>query len=306
MAKLKATEMAKQIALEGMQMMGGYGYATEYDMERHVRTTLVIDDLRRHQRDPARDHLQDDGAVGRRTSRRFADQDARRLRARVNSSAGNGALLTRRWSGLNNRARARGRSSGQRGPRCNAEAGAVDDVEAWSEIVLSRCGSKAASACGILLYGWRLRDRHGEGLRTAGGLLLQGLTRPAAAFLRRSRRGPGPSRTQASVPKRRAGELERERVRIVAGANVVPVEEVLAQPPSQRAAAGESVRPRTPRRRVGVGVERRLAVARSPGHQPTATSWASIALRMMKSPTGGRRATRRKGSRRGRTSPTRH
>jgi len=24
-----------------MQMMGGYGYATEYDMERHVRTTLV-------------------------------------------------------------------------------------------------------------------------------------------------------------------------------------------------------------------------------------------------------------------------
>ena len=24
-----------------MQMMGGYGYATEYDMERHVRTSLV-------------------------------------------------------------------------------------------------------------------------------------------------------------------------------------------------------------------------------------------------------------------------
>ena len=41
MAKLKATEMAKKTALEGMQMMGGYGYATEYDMERHVRTTLV-------------------------------------------------------------------------------------------------------------------------------------------------------------------------------------------------------------------------------------------------------------------------
>ena len=41
MAKLKATETAKQIALEGMQMMGGYGYATEYDMERHVRTALV-------------------------------------------------------------------------------------------------------------------------------------------------------------------------------------------------------------------------------------------------------------------------
>jgi alkylation response protein AidB-like acyl-CoA dehydrogenase len=41
MAKLKATELAKRTALEGMQMMGGYGYATEYDMERHVRATLV-------------------------------------------------------------------------------------------------------------------------------------------------------------------------------------------------------------------------------------------------------------------------
>jgi len=41
MAKLKITETAKRIALEGMQMMGGYGYATEYDMERHVRATLV-------------------------------------------------------------------------------------------------------------------------------------------------------------------------------------------------------------------------------------------------------------------------
>ncbi len=42
MAKLKATEVAKRTALEGMQMMGGYGYATEYDMERHVRSTLVM------------------------------------------------------------------------------------------------------------------------------------------------------------------------------------------------------------------------------------------------------------------------
>jgi alkylation response protein AidB-like acyl-CoA dehydrogenase len=41
MAKLKATEVGKQVALEGMQMMGGYGYATEYDMERHVRGALV-------------------------------------------------------------------------------------------------------------------------------------------------------------------------------------------------------------------------------------------------------------------------
>ncbi len=42
MAKLKATEVAKKVALEGMQMMGGYGYASEYDMERHVRASLVM------------------------------------------------------------------------------------------------------------------------------------------------------------------------------------------------------------------------------------------------------------------------
>ncbi len=41
MAKLKVTEVAKAVALEGMQMMGGYGYASEYDMEGHVRRTLV-------------------------------------------------------------------------------------------------------------------------------------------------------------------------------------------------------------------------------------------------------------------------
>jgi isovaleryl-CoA dehydrogenase len=41
MAKLKVTETAKKVALEGMQMMGGYGYATEYEMERHVRGALV-------------------------------------------------------------------------------------------------------------------------------------------------------------------------------------------------------------------------------------------------------------------------
>jgi alkylation response protein AidB-like acyl-CoA dehydrogenase len=41
MVKLKVTETAKRVALEGMQMMGGYGYATEYGMERHVRNTLA-------------------------------------------------------------------------------------------------------------------------------------------------------------------------------------------------------------------------------------------------------------------------
>ena len=42
MAKVKATETAKKITLEGMQMMGGYGYASEYDMESLVRHALVL------------------------------------------------------------------------------------------------------------------------------------------------------------------------------------------------------------------------------------------------------------------------
>jgi alkylation response protein AidB-like acyl-CoA dehydrogenase len=41
MVKLFVTETARRAALDGMQMMGGYGYASEYDMERLVRTTLV-------------------------------------------------------------------------------------------------------------------------------------------------------------------------------------------------------------------------------------------------------------------------
>ncbi len=41
MAKLKATETAKHATLEGVQMMGGYGYAVEYDMEHQLRTALV-------------------------------------------------------------------------------------------------------------------------------------------------------------------------------------------------------------------------------------------------------------------------
>jgi len=41
MVKLFVTETAKKAALAGMQIMGGYGYASEYDMERLVRATLV-------------------------------------------------------------------------------------------------------------------------------------------------------------------------------------------------------------------------------------------------------------------------
>jgi alkylation response protein AidB-like acyl-CoA dehydrogenase len=40
-AKLKATEVAKQATLEGVQMMGGAGYAVEYGMEHQARVALV-------------------------------------------------------------------------------------------------------------------------------------------------------------------------------------------------------------------------------------------------------------------------
>ncbi|MEA2169160.1 MAG: hypothetical protein QOF76_2460 [Solirubrobacteraceae bacterium] len=41
MAKVKATEVATKTTLEGMQLMGGYGYASEYEMEGLVRASLV-------------------------------------------------------------------------------------------------------------------------------------------------------------------------------------------------------------------------------------------------------------------------
>ncbi|HYN63999.1 MAG: acyl-CoA dehydrogenase family protein [Actinomycetota bacterium] len=41
MAKLAATELAKRCALEAVQMAGGYGYASEYPMERHLRSAVV-------------------------------------------------------------------------------------------------------------------------------------------------------------------------------------------------------------------------------------------------------------------------
>ena len=41
MVKLSATELAKRCTLEGMQIMGGYGYASEYPMERYMRSAVV-------------------------------------------------------------------------------------------------------------------------------------------------------------------------------------------------------------------------------------------------------------------------
>jgi alkylation response protein AidB-like acyl-CoA dehydrogenase len=41
MAKLASTELAKKCAMEAVQMAGGYGYATEYPMEGHLRRAMV-------------------------------------------------------------------------------------------------------------------------------------------------------------------------------------------------------------------------------------------------------------------------
>jgi alkylation response protein AidB-like acyl-CoA dehydrogenase len=41
MTKVKVTETAKNTALQGVQLMGGYGYATEYGMEKNLRDAVA-------------------------------------------------------------------------------------------------------------------------------------------------------------------------------------------------------------------------------------------------------------------------
>ncbi|PXY23194.1 acyl-CoA dehydrogenase family protein [Prauserella endophytica] len=41
MVKLKVTETAKRLAIEGMQLLGGAGYTKEHDMERHLRESVA-------------------------------------------------------------------------------------------------------------------------------------------------------------------------------------------------------------------------------------------------------------------------
>ena len=40
-AKIYATETARKVCIDGMQVMGGYGYLREYDMQRLVRDSLL-------------------------------------------------------------------------------------------------------------------------------------------------------------------------------------------------------------------------------------------------------------------------
>ena len=40
-AKIHATEAARKVTIDGMQVLGGYGYMMEYDMQRYVRNALL-------------------------------------------------------------------------------------------------------------------------------------------------------------------------------------------------------------------------------------------------------------------------
>ncbi|MBI5248821.1 MAG: acyl-CoA dehydrogenase, partial [Desulfomonile tiedjei] len=42
MSKYYSSEVAKKVALQGVQILGGYGYAMEYDAQRYLRDVLIL------------------------------------------------------------------------------------------------------------------------------------------------------------------------------------------------------------------------------------------------------------------------
>jgi alkylation response protein AidB-like acyl-CoA dehydrogenase len=42
MSKYYCAEVGKKVALEGVQILGGYGYTMEYDAQRYLRDVLVL------------------------------------------------------------------------------------------------------------------------------------------------------------------------------------------------------------------------------------------------------------------------
>ena len=126
---------------------------------------------------------------------------------------------------------------------------------------------------------------------------------------RRSPPAPGPSRTTAQACRTPSGRT-RARPRAGRGCARTSSQSRMNSPSaaSQRAAAGVERRARrSPPARVRVGVEGRASgSAASPGHQPTATSSASIDVAHDEVVRRAARPARpRRGSPRGRTSPTR-
>ena len=70
-AKLYASEMANRVAAKAVQIHGSVGYSRETDVERYLSRRARHDNLRRHQRDSARDHRARTGTVRRRFSISF-------------------------------------------------------------------------------------------------------------------------------------------------------------------------------------------------------------------------------------------
>ena len=58
MAKLFASETAMWTTIKAVQIHGGYGYVTDFPMERYMRDAKLSRDRRRDQRSAAYDHRQ--------------------------------------------------------------------------------------------------------------------------------------------------------------------------------------------------------------------------------------------------------
>ncbi|WP_366144138.1 acyl-CoA dehydrogenase family protein [Candidatus Accumulibacter sp. ACC012] len=56
MAKMFASEMAEKVCSDAIQILGGYGYVSDFPVERIYPRRARLPDLRRRQRHPAPGH----------------------------------------------------------------------------------------------------------------------------------------------------------------------------------------------------------------------------------------------------------
>ena len=81
MAKLFASDTAMAVTIEAVQVLGGYGYVTEYPVERYHARREDHPDLRGHERDPAARDRPDAEVMLVRLARLEADRRPRRCSA---------------------------------------------------------------------------------------------------------------------------------------------------------------------------------------------------------------------------------
>ena len=72
MAKMFASEMAERVCSDAIQIHGGYGYVSDFPVERIYRDVRGLPDLRRRQRHPAAGHRPRRGSVNSNRNRRPA------------------------------------------------------------------------------------------------------------------------------------------------------------------------------------------------------------------------------------------